>query len=64
VRAECAAYALNTREPYGVWGGLTEHERVILLRLGWQDLANQPGTRVDVRRLDARLDRTLTGHSR
>lgn len=27
VRAECAAHALAVREPYGVWGGLTEDER-------------------------------------
>ena len=24
---ECAAHALAVREPYGVWGGLTEDER-------------------------------------
>jgi WhiB family redox-sensing transcriptional regulator len=27
VRAECATHALSVREPYGVWGGLTEDER-------------------------------------
>jgi WhiB family redox-sensing transcriptional regulator len=27
VRAECATHALTVREPYGVWGGLTEDER-------------------------------------
>jgi WhiB family transcriptional regulator, redox-sensing transcriptional regulator len=27
VREECAAYAISTREPHGVWGGLSEHER-------------------------------------
>jgi WhiB family transcriptional regulator, redox-sensing transcriptional regulator len=27
VREECLAYALSTREPYGIWGGLTELER-------------------------------------
>ncbi|MFW6721157.1 WhiB family transcriptional regulator [Streptomyces sp. MAR4 CNY-716] len=31
VRAECAAHALTVREPYGVWGGLTEDEREELL---------------------------------
>ncbi|MGI5349360.1 WhiB family transcriptional regulator [Streptomyces sp. CA-250714] len=31
VRAECAAHALQVREPYGVWGGLTEDEREELL---------------------------------
>ena len=24
---QCAAHALSVREPYGVWGGLTEEER-------------------------------------
>jgi WhiB family redox-sensing transcriptional regulator len=27
VRDECLAYALATRESYGIWGGLTELER-------------------------------------
>jgi WhiB family redox-sensing transcriptional regulator len=27
VRDECLEYALATREPYGIWGGLTEIER-------------------------------------
>ncbi|MDQ3940501.1 MAG: WhiB family transcriptional regulator [Actinomycetota bacterium] len=27
VRPECLAYALATRETYGIWGGLTELER-------------------------------------
>ncbi|MCX4694473.1 WhiB family transcriptional regulator [Streptomyces sp. NBC_01408] len=27
VRAECLEHALRTREPFGVWGGLTEEER-------------------------------------
>ncbi|MGW7410833.1 WhiB family transcriptional regulator [Streptomyces sp. NPDC054833] len=31
VRAECAAHALAVREPYGVWGGLTEGERESML---------------------------------
>jgi|GEM_PF-580653 hypothetical protein len=31
VRAECAAHALAVREPYGVWGGLTEDEREAML---------------------------------
>jgi WhiB family transcriptional regulator, redox-sensing transcriptional regulator len=28
----CLAYALRTREPHGVWGGLNEMERRALLR--------------------------------
>ena len=27
VRRECLKYALDSREPYGIWGGLTEIER-------------------------------------
>ena len=30
VRVECADYAIRAREPYGVWGGLTEEEREAL----------------------------------
>lgn len=55
VRAECAAHALSTREPYGVWGGFTEAERLRLLSSGWEDLADRRRSRVDVRRLEARL---------
>lgn len=32
VRAECLEYALTMREPYGIWGGLTELERKARLR--------------------------------
>jgi WhiB family redox-sensing transcriptional regulator len=31
VIAECAAHALASREPYGVWGGLSESEREEIL---------------------------------
>ncbi|MFI9366461.1 WhiB family transcriptional regulator [Kitasatospora sp. NPDC053057] len=31
VLLECRRYALEVREPYGVWGGLTEDERHALL---------------------------------
>jgi WhiB family transcriptional regulator, redox-sensing transcriptional regulator len=55
VRAECAAYALATREPYGVWGGFTEAERLRLLDTGWEDLADRRRSRVDVNRLEVRL---------
>jgi WhiB family redox-sensing transcriptional regulator len=27
VKVQCAQHALAVREPYGVWGGLTEDER-------------------------------------
>ena len=55
VRAECAAHALSVREPYGVWGGFTEGERLRLLALGWEDLADRYGNRVDLLRLESRL---------
>jgi WhiB family transcriptional regulator, redox-sensing transcriptional regulator len=32
VRTDCLAYALETREAYGIWGGLTEVERKAKLR--------------------------------
>ena len=31
VRRECGQHALLMREPYGVWGGLTEEERATAL---------------------------------
>lgn len=31
VRKECLEYALQIREPYGIWGGCTEAERKQLL---------------------------------
>jgi WhiB family redox-sensing transcriptional regulator len=65
VRAECAAQALSSREPYGVWGGFTEAERLRLLATGWEDCASRQsvdrqgadrhGMVVDVHRLEARL---------
>jgi WhiB family redox-sensing transcriptional regulator len=55
VRARCAAYALSTREPHGIWGGFTETERRRLLAVGWEDLADRNRGGVDVVRLTARL---------
>lgn len=31
VISECAAHALNTLEPYGIWGGLSEDDRARML---------------------------------
>jgi WhiB family redox-sensing transcriptional regulator len=31
VRRECLDYALRIREPHGIWGGLNEAERRVLL---------------------------------
>ena len=36
VRDECLEYALTMREPYGIWGGLTEIERKARLRAAGQ----------------------------
>jgi len=64
VRAECAAHALAVREPYGVWGGFSESERLRLLAVGWEDAADRQRQQVDVRRLEAKLDsRTLAAAS-
>ena len=32
VMSECRDYALRHHEPYGVWGGLSEEERALILR--------------------------------
>jgi WhiB family redox-sensing transcriptional regulator len=32
VRVECLEYAVRTREPHGIWGGLNELERRLLIR--------------------------------
>ena len=55
VRAECAAHALVAREPYGVWGGFTEAERMRLLATGSERLCDPTRGRVDVTRLEAQL---------
>lgn len=55
VRAECASHALAAREPYGVWGGFTEAERLRLLANGWEHLSDRVRGRVDVIRLEAQL---------
>ena len=39
VREECAGYAIAAREPHGVWGGLSEHERERI----WRGLDHTPG---------------------
>src|SRR5688572_5009124 len=55
VRAECAAHALSRPERHGVWGGFTSRERMRLLDLGWEDLADERRTRVKVAGLESRL---------
>jgi WhiB family redox-sensing transcriptional regulator len=39
VIAQCAKHALAVREPYGVWGGMTEEEREARLSRGRRRLA-------------------------
>jgi WhiB family transcriptional regulator, redox-sensing transcriptional regulator len=56
VRGECAAHALAVREPYGVWGGFTESERLYLLSLGVDDLVGLG--RADLAGLERRLATT------
>jgi hypothetical protein len=34
VVAQCRAHALAVGEPYGIWGGLSESERELLLKRG------------------------------
>lgn len=34
VKAECLAFSLRNRERYGVWGGVTEKERIDMHRRG------------------------------
>jgi WhiB family redox-sensing transcriptional regulator len=60
VRAECAAHALAVQEPYGVWGGFTEAERLRLHAVGWEDAADLRQNRVDVARLEVRLGLPVT----
>jgi WhiB family transcriptional regulator, redox-sensing transcriptional regulator len=64
VRAECAAQALRSHEPYGVWGGFTEAERLRLLAVGWKDTADRYGRRVDIAKLEARLGPAMAGPPR
>lgn len=45
VRLECADYAIRAREPFGVWGGLTEEEReLVYARLGSRDYPRERGS--------------------
>jgi WhiB family transcriptional regulator, redox-sensing transcriptional regulator len=41
---ECRAHALQVREPYGVWGGLSEDERANLLGLASLKYPAKAGT--------------------
>jgi WhiB family redox-sensing transcriptional regulator len=43
VRVQCADYAIRAREPFGVWGGLTEEEREVIYARA--DVRNYPRER-------------------
>jgi len=43
VRRACADYAIRAREPYGVWGGLTEGQRQVIYAVLDQAEARDPG---------------------
>lgn len=44
VRVECADYAIRAREPYGVWGGLSEDDREqVYARLDARDYPRAKG---------------------
>ena len=45
VITECATWALQTREPYGVWGGLSEDERADILGIPNPRYTRTPRTR-------------------
>ena len=47
VRAECATHALAVREPYGVWGGLTEDEREAMMGRSRNRSADRDDERID-----------------
>jgi len=44
VRIECADYAIRAREPYGVWGGLSEADReAIYAQIPLDEFPREPG---------------------
>ena len=52
VRVDCADYAVRAREPYGVWGGLSEDDRAVIY--GHLDVRNYPRRRGEGARAAAR----------
>jgi WhiB family redox-sensing transcriptional regulator len=56
VRPQCATHALIVGEEYGVWGGFSENDRLMLREVGWRDAFEQ-GRYADVDVLDRRLAR-------
>ncbi|SEO17609.1 WhiB family transcriptional regulator [Actinacidiphila rubida] len=66
VRAECATHALAVREPYGVWGGLTEDEREAMMGRSRNRSADRDDDERDDHELDGDLDHDVHagGHRR
>ena len=56
VRRQCATHALSVGEEYGVWGGFSESERIMLRAIGWRDTVDERGV-ADPSTLERRLDR-------
>jgi hypothetical protein len=59
VRQQCLAFALDTRQNHGVWGGMSEEERRPGRENVYQDL--MPAPDVDAHRLPA-ADPPSQGH--
>jgi len=45
VRSECLAFALRTRQSYGIWGGVAEEERASSRRLSPKRRDRRPSQR-------------------
>ena len=45
VKLLCLQYALESRQPYGIWGGLTWPERKKLIRGGGNEIIHRGNTR-------------------
>jgi WhiB family transcriptional regulator, redox-sensing transcriptional regulator len=54
VRPQCATHALVVGEEYGVWGGFSESDRVLLNDMGWRDAIDDEHL-ADVVVLDRRI---------
>lgn len=69
VRMECLADALDSRMPYGVWGGLTERERRVLIRryprvTSWEEVLRRDDDAVIAELRAQHAPRLLTARSR
>lgn len=63
VRVDCLAKALETREPFGIWGGLTPQERRSIRRPDCI-VCNQPLTRQQVKGRRVTCSQTCTAARR